>query len=302
MSPRIQFDRLPTEQINSRSLSLDTLPTAEILRIMNKEDERIIKAVRRQQPNIEHAINVIVRQLKKSGRLFFVGAGTSGRLGVIEAAECPPTFFTKPSLVQALIAGGKQAVFQSREGAEDNGVSAKQLIRKHIRPNDAVVGITASGVTPFVATALVQASKIGAATILISCHSRSPIKADVRILLSVGAEILTGSTRLKAGTATKIVLNMLSLGVMVRLNKIYDNLMVDLKPSSVKLRKRAIQIIQKITRCSEKKASMALKASKGSTKTAVVMIVHNLDMVQATRLLNKVDGSLRKALTPNQNK
>ena len=219
MPQAIRYHHLPTEQNHPRSRDLDRLSPEQLIALMNREDARVVRAVGRSRRAIARAIELIAHGLRCGGRLFFLGAGTSGRLGVIEAAECPPTFHTKPSLVQAFIAGGRRAVFRSQEGAEDRGRDARALVRQRIHTGDVVVGIAASGVTPFVTAGLREAAKRGAGTIFITCNPRAVSPAHIRIALSVGPEVLTGSTRLKAGTATKLVLNMLTLGAMVQLGR-----------------------------------------------------------------------------------
>ena len=300
MTPRKRtapsFHTLPTEQRNSRSRQLDQLSTAHVLRLMNREDARAVHAVGRALPCIAQAISQIVRSLRAGGHVFFVGAGTSGRLGVLEAAECPPTFHTKPALVQAIIAGGKSAVFQSKEGAEDRQTDAGRAIRQRVRRGDVVVGIAASGVTPFVDEALRVARRQGARTILLTCNPRATTPVTVRIALSVGPEVLTGSTRLKAGTATKLVLNMLTLGSMVQLGKAYGNLMVDVRPTSRKLRARALRLIQSVAHCDARTAVRCLAAARGRTKVAILMVARGLTVNEAQRHLTRVKDSLRKAL------
>ena len=292
----IPYRRLPTEQPNRRSRALDHLTTLQLLRLMNREDARVIRAVERQLPQIDRAIRLIATALERGGRLFFVGAGTSGRLGVLEAAECPPTFHTEPSVVQAIIAGGRRAVFRSQEGAEDDRGSARRALRQRLRAGDVIVGIAASGVTPFVVEALKASAQRGARTILLTAHPRVRTTANRRIALDVGPEVLTGSTRLKAGTATKLVLNMLTLGAMVRLGKTYGNLMVDVRPTSRKLRARALRIIQSFTHGSERAAEASLRAARGRVKVAILMTAQKLTYPVALRRLAQVNGSLRKAL------
>lgn len=294
--PVVQYHRLPTEQPHPRSRHLDQLPPLPILRLMHQEDARVIRVVGHALPQIARAVTLITQRLRMGGRLFFVGAGTSGRLGIIEAAECPPTFHTPPSLVQAVIAGGRAAVFRSREGAEDDRNAARRAIQRRIRSGDVVVGITASGVTPFVDAALKTAVQRGASTIIVTCHPQPRISSDLRIVLPVGPEILTGSTRLKAGTATKLVLNMLTLGTMVQLGKTYGNLMVDVRPTSRKLHARAGHIIRELTGCTERAAAGHLRHAKGSVKAAVLMARTGCEYREAIRRLSHVGGSLRRAL------
>jgi N-acetylmuramic acid 6-phosphate etherase len=226
-----------------------------------------------------------------------VGAGTSGRLGVIEAAECPPTFDTPPSLVQAVIAGGRRTVFRSAEGAEDDGPDGARQIRRRVRAGDVVVGIAASGVTPFVRGALKEARRRGAATALVTCNPQVPASAArVVIALAVGPEVLTGSTRLKAGTATKLALNTLTTASFARLGKVYGNRMVDLRPRSAKLRARALRLVVLLGRVSPREAERLLKASGASAKVAIAMARLGVDAKEARRRLKAAAGSLRTAL------
>ncbi|MBI4342760.1 MAG: N-acetylmuramic acid 6-phosphate etherase [Candidatus Omnitrophica bacterium] len=295
---RVRYDRLPTEQHHPRSHDLDRLSPEQLVTLMNREDAGVIRAVARQRRQIARAIRLIAHGLRCGGRLFFLGAGASGRLGVIEAAECPPTFHTSPALVQAFIAGGRRAVFRSQEGAEDRGGDARTLVRRRIQTGDVVVGIAASGVTPFVTAGLAEAAKRGAGTVLVTCNPRPASLAHLRIVLLVGPEVLTGSTRLKAGTATKLVLNMLTVGAMVQLGKTYGNLMVDVRPTSNKLRARAISMIRQFARCSEPDAARLLHAAHGQVKSAVVMSAQRVAYPAARRRLARASDSLRKALEP----
>jgi len=296
MLPKVRYHRLPTEQSHPRSRSLDRLSLPALLRLMQAQDAHVLQAVRKQHAQIARAIELITQSLREGGRLFFVGAGTSGRLGVLEAAECPPTFHTSAMLVQAIMAGGRGAVFRSREGAEDDRPSARRIIRSKVKAADVVVGISASGVTPFVDEALRASTRRGATPILITCHPRAPISARLRIVLRVGPEILTGSTRLKAGTATKLVLNMLTLGAMAQLGKTYGQLMVDVRPTSRKLTARAIGIIRAVTHQSDRAAATALRAAHGRVKLAILMAHDGLSYAAAWRRLQSVNGSLRRAL------
>ena len=265
---------------------------------MEREDQKIPGAVGRTHRATARAVRVIISSLKKGGRLFFVGAGTSGRLGVLEAAECPPTFNTPPGLVQAVIAGGKRSVFRSKEGAEDRGGEARHEIGKRVKKGDVVVGISASGVTNFVREALKRAKKQGAKTILVACNLSSPLRslADVTIAPRTGPEVIAGSTRLKAATATKLILNRLTVAAMVRLGKVYENWMVDLQPRSKKLRARGIGILKHFAGLSDENAEKIFKKAGGRVKAAILMARKNWTYKQAQRALKKADGFLRRAL------
>jgi N-acetylmuramic acid 6-phosphate etherase len=244
------------------------------------------------------AVRMIVASLRNGGHLFFIGAGTSGRLGVLEAAECPPTFNTPPSLIRAFMAGGKPSVFKSKEGAEDRGMDSARLIRKNVKRNDVVIGIAASGVTSFVKEGLRVAKKRGAKTILVTCNPRQTSHlADVVIAPRVGPEVIAGSTRLKAATATKLVLNSLTVTSMIQLGKVYGNRMVDLQPKSNKLKARALRLIQLLAKVSPKKAETLYIQSGKNAKTAILMGKKNLKQSDAVRLLKKTAGHLHAALT-----
>jgi N-acetylmuramic acid 6-phosphate etherase len=294
---RIRYDRLPTERADPRTGQLDRLSAAQIARLMNRADRRAVSAVGRAAPAIGRAVDLIVRALSRRGRLVFVGAGTSGRLGVLEAAECPPTFDTEPSLVQAIIAGGRRTVFRSAEGAEDDGPEGARQVHRRVRRGDVVVGIAASGVTPFVRAALREARRRGAATALVTCNPQVPASAArVVIALAVGPEVLTGSTRLKAGTATKLALNTLTTASFARLGKVYGNRMVDLRPRSAKLRARAVRLVRQFGRVSPREAQRLLAASGASAKVAIAMARLGVDAPEARRRLKRAAGSLRRAL------
>ena len=294
----IDFSKLPTEQPNPRSKKIHQLSIPEILSVMNKEDEGVPKAIRSVKPRIAKAVKMIVRSLKNRGRLFFAGAGTSGRLGFMEAAECPPTFNTPPLLVQAVMAGGRRAVFRSKEGAEDRREEALRIFQKKLRANDVLVGIAASGVTPFVQGALAAAKEKNAATILIACNTDSPLRGLVDCLIApkTGSEIITGSTRLKAGTAAKLILNMLTVTSMIQLGKVYQNWMIDLQPKSKKLYARALRIIQEIGSVSNQEAEHYLGRAKKNVKVAIVMAKKKLDYQKASQKLKETSGFLEKAL------
>ncbi len=264
---------------------------------MDAEDESVPRAVKKVNRRIAGAVRITVDSLKKGGRLFFVGAGTSGRLGVIEAAECPPTFNTPPGLIQAVMAGGKASVFRSREGAEDRLKDARREVAKRVRKIDVVIGISASGVTPFVQGALREAKKRGAKTVLIACNLASPMdSADVLIAPKTGPEVIAGSTRLKAGTATKLILNRLTVASMVRLGKVYGNRMVDLQPKSKKLKARGLRILRELSGVSEEKAEKLFAKAKGNVKLALLMAGKNLTYRDAVHTLRKKGGFLRQAL------
>ncbi len=295
----VNLTGLTTEQRNERSRNIDQLSTHEIITLMNKEDSSVAEAIQEVLPQIEAAIEVIYHTLKNNGRLFYVGAGTSGRLGVLDAAECPPTFCTPPELVQALIAGGESAMFTAVEGAEDYPEEgAKDLENRGFNKNDVVVGIAASGRTPYVIGALQYARKIGAATVSLACNENAEISkyADHQIEVVVGPEILSGSTRLKAATAQKMILNMLSTTTMIKLGKIYDNLMVDLNASNLKLVERAKQIVMEITGASYEQAEKSLKETNQKVKPAIVMLMGGVSVEKANEVIELANGFTRKAI------
>src|SRR5438309_514397 len=298
MASRIRYARLATERANPRSRARDLRGRRAVAALMNREDRRAVLAVGRVRSAIASAVRMIVGALRGGGRLFFVGAGTSGRLGVLEAAECPPTFGTAPRLVQAIMAGGRGAVFRSREGAEDDEVAARQAVRARVRRGDVVVGISASGVTPFVRSALEAARRRGAGTVLVTCNARGlgRLADQVRIAPATGPEVLAGSTRLKAGTATKLVLNTLTTASMTGLGRVYGNRMVDLQPRSAKLRERALRLVAELGGVSRPRARAALNASGRNVRLAIVMARSGVTAVEALRALAKAGGSLRTAL------
>jgi len=293
---RVNYAVLTTEQSHPKSGDLDLLSPRAFVRLMNREDARVLKAVSRAERPLARAIVLIARQLKTGGRLFFIGAGTSGRLGILEAAECPPTFNTPPELIQAVMAGGPSAVFRSKEGAEDSEREAAAAVRRKVRRGDVVVGIAASGVTPFVRAALKHGRARGAKTLLITCNPGVRQAVDIKIALATGPEILTGSTRLKAGTACKIALNILTTGAMVQLGKVYGNRMVDLQPKSRKLVARGIRLIRDLTGRTENDAQRLFREARGRVKVAIVMARKQLGYPAALRRLADAGGYLRKAL------
>lgn len=294
-----EFNRLVTEERNARTMDLDLLETVELVDRMQAEDLEAANGVRNVVPQIAKAVDVIAERLKSGGRMIYFGAGTSGRLGVLDATECSPTFGVDADFVQAYIAGGKEAMFRSFEDAEDSKeLGATDAASAAITEKDVVVGITASGRTPYVVGALTAAKEKGAATIAVVNNPNSPLAtvADVMIAAVVGPEALTGSTRMKAGTAQKMVLNLLSTCTMVKLGKVYENLMVDLRPTNEKLRERAVSIISIIGDVPRHLAEGALVASHDRCKTAILMIKRKLGRAQAEELITRCGGSLRKAL------
>ncbi len=290
---------LLTEQVNPKSHNLDSLSALEIVDLFNQEDAKTLEAIAKARIALAQGIEIIAAAMNKGGRLFYVGAGTSGRLGVLDAAECPPTFCTPPELVQGIIAGGAGALIRSSEDLEDRPEDGKGAIAHHqINNLDVVVGISAGGTTPFVLGALQAAKARGAVTIFISCVAAEqvPVDADVDIRLLVGAEILAGSTRLKAGTVTKMALNILSTGAMVRCGKVYGNRMVDVAVTNNKLRDRALRMICDLTDLERPQAEDLLKRSNKRVKLALLMHWTGLDATQGEQLLAQHQGDLRAAL------
>ncbi|MBN1125543.1 MAG: N-acetylmuramic acid 6-phosphate etherase [Sedimentisphaerales bacterium] len=288
-----------TEKRNRRTEKIDRLSTLDMVRLINHEDCLVAPAVGKESKTLAAAVDRIVEQLRQGGRLFYVGAGTSGRLGVLDASECPPTFGTAPRLVQGIIAGGRRALVRAIEGAEDYSKDGAATIDgKKISHRDVVVGIAACGLTPYVRGALRRARQIGAATIFITCAPEAADSAEAEIVINpvVGPEVVTGSTRMKAGTATKLVLNTLTTGVMIRLGKVYGNLMVDLKATNEKLRDRSIRIVMELTNLSRPAARRLLQKAEGKVKPAIVMHFRQVDLTKAVTILDQCDQSLRKAL------
>ncbi len=299
----IDISNLSTEQKNDRTENLDTLDSHSIVKLMNEEDMNVIFAVKNETNNIAKAIDAISKKLKLGGRLIYVGAGSSGRIGVIDSAECPPTFGVKEDMVIGLIAGGNDAMFSAIEGAEDSfDYGRKDLINLNLSAMDTVVGLAASGRTPYVIGALKYARSIGALSISISCSKNSEISklTDIGIEVNVGPEILTGSTRLKAGTAQKMILNMISTGVMVKLGKVYKNLMVDVKATNNKLKSRAINIFCAVTKSSSDEAKLYISKAKGSVKVAIIMKLLGYDYKKALDNLEYNEGFLRKCIGENE--
>jgi N-acetylmuramic acid 6-phosphate etherase len=288
---------LLTEKINPRTVHLDKCSPLGVVELILEEDRAIVQAIEKEKHNIAKAVELVVGRLKIGGRLFFIGAGTSGRLGVIEAAECPPTFGTDPELIQGFIAGGREAIWQSIEGAEDSTTEAQEFLQDaNLCKEDVVVGIAASASTPFVEGGLQYADQTGSGTVLVTCNTIESEIANVTIELLVGPEVVVGSTRMKAGTVTKMVLNMMTTASLVQLGKTYGNLMVDVQPKSAKLRDRAKRIVMHIAEVSEEKANELLQESDWDVKASIVMEKNKLSLEDAKELLEKHNGFLREAL------
>ena len=296
---RIDLSALVTERRNPRTSELDAMPTLDLVTAMNDEDRTVAEAVRLALPQIAAAVDAIAARMHKGGRLVYCGAGTSGRLAVLDAAECVPTFSADPEQVHALMAGGSAALLRAVEGAEDSEQLARdELAQRNVGPKDVVVGIAASGRTPFVVGALGYARSTGALAIALVCNrdSAAADAADMAIEVATGPEVLTGSTRLKAGTATKMVLNMLSTAAFVRLNKVYGNLMVDVQATNDKLRARSVRIVAEATGCDTEAAQQLLQACDGEVKAAIVAREKGVEPHVARTLLFTHDGSVRAAL------
>lgn len=286
-----------TERRNPRTTEIDRASTLEIIDLISAEDAAVPAAVARAREDIARAIDLIVAAIRSGGKLYYIGAGTSGRLGVLDAAECPPTFGTEPELVTGSIAGGYRALVRSVEGAEDDvNAGIAEMDGQRVGNRDVVVGIAASGTTPFVRAALGRAQALGARTVLLSCSAPPALleeSCDVCITVMVGPEVVTGSTRMKAGTATKLVLNMLTTGSMIRLGKTWGNLMVDLRATNAKLSDRSERILMEATGVARPAARAALDAAGGRVKSAIVMLRQNVALPEADRLLEAHEGRLR---------
>jgi N-acetylmuramic acid 6-phosphate etherase len=293
------LEKLLTEQSNPASASLDVLPTEEVLRIINAEDALVAAAVEREIPAIARAVDAIVAAIEKGGRLFYIGAGTSGRLGVLDASEIPPTFNASPAMVQGIMAGGEAALSRATETTEDDpSIGVRDLIARGFTAGDVLVGIAASGRTPYVLGAIAEARRMGAATIGISCTPESELAraVDIAITPLVGPEVVAGSTRMKAGTAQNLVMNMLSTGACVLLGYVYGNLMVNVQPKNRKLADRARRIIAQAAGVSSERAGELLQESGLSVRTAVVMAKAGIGREEAERRLAAARGRISKAL------
>jgi len=290
---------LVTEQRNINTTDIDTKSTEEIIKLIGEEDKKVAHAVEKEIPYITKAVELIVESFKKGGKLFYVGAGTSGRLGVLDAAECPPTFGTDPEMVQGIIAGGEGALIRAIEETEDYPEEgARDIERREVTNKDVVVGISACKRTPYVLGALKKARSIGARTVFLICNPRSQVNIDVDVAIcpTVGPEVIMGSTRMKAGAAEKMILNMLTTTAMIRLGKVYRNMMVDLRATSQKLVERSKRVIMITTGVDYNTAEKVLKKAHGSVKVAIVMIEANVDYNQALHLLKRVNGFVRRAI------
>lgn len=295
----MELNAIKTEERNQRSAHIDELSTLDMVRLINEEDKLVALAVERELPRIAEAVDVIAGQLKAGGRLIYSGCGTSGRLGVLDAVECPPTYSTDPEQVIGLIAGGYNAMFRAVEGAEDDeNLGAADLKKIHFCEKDVLVGIAASGRTPYVLGAMAYAKSLNAHVISVCCSPDSPVQkaADIAIVPLPGPEVVTGSTRMKSGTAQKMVLNMLSTGAMIRLGKVYGNLMVDVKPSNEKLIQRCIRIVCTVTGAEREAAVAALEACDYRPKVAIVMLSRNVDTQSARELLAQADDRVAGAI------
>ena len=298
--PRVTRSHLTTERANPASAELDELSIADAFDVVNAEDAGVARAVARAKAEIVRAVDLVASRLARGGRLFYCGAGTSGRLGVLDAAECPPTFFTDPALIQGVIAGGERALTRAVEGAEDSREAARaELTARGLGPRDVVMGIAAGGTTPFVHGAIEAAQSCGAATIFLACVGRDEVadRADVSIRVVTGPEVVAGSTRMKAGTATKLVLNTISTLALVRLGKVHGNLMIDVDTrGNAKLLERGIELVATLADTDLARAGALLERAGGRVKVAVIMARCDLDPAQAREKLERAGGVLRRAL------
>lgn len=295
----VELQKIATEQRNPNTMNIDTLSTLDMVKLINQEDHRVADAVGEVTNKIAQAVDVIAEKLAAGGRLIYCGAGTSGRLGILDAVECPPTYSTDPETVQALMAGGYGAIFKAVEGAEDSkelGVQDMQNI--HFSQKDVLVGIAASGRTPYVRGCMEYAKQLGAPIVAVTCCPGSELDqfADIGIAPAPGPEVVTGSTRMKSGTAQKMVLNMLSTGAMIKLGKVYGNLMVDVKPSNEKLIRRCVTIVCSAAECTEAEATKALEECDYRPKVAIVMVLRGVNADTACAMLQKAEGRIAKVL------
>ena len=295
----VELKKIATEQRNQNTMNIDTLSTLDMVRLINEEDRKVAEAVSLVTDRIAAAVDLIADRLSKGGRLIYCGAGTSGRLGILDAVECPPTYSTEPEMVQALMAGGYPAIFKAVEGAEDSKELGIQDMKNiDFRAGDVLVGIAASGRTPYVLGCMEYARALGASTVAVTCCPGSALDtfADIGIAPAPGPEVVTGSTRMKSGTAQKMVLNMLSTGTMIKLGKVYGNLMVDVKPSNEKLIRRCVTIVCAAAECDEAAATAALEACQYRPKVAIVMVRKGIGAEEARDLLDRAEGRVAKVL------
>lgn len=299
MIPANTLDALATEQNNPASAAIDEMTTLEMMTLINQEDQKATLSIVPILPQIAAAVDLIAERLQQNGRLIYCGAGTSGRLGILDAAECPPTFGTEPGQVVGLIAGGREAMFQAQEGTEDDEAAAvSDLTAIELTAADVVVGLSASGRTPYAVSALRYARQRGAVTIAVASSPASPLaqEADIALTAFPGPEVIAGSTRLKAGTVQKLILNMLSTGTMIRLGKVYGNRMVDLQATNEKLARRALRIVQEVTGDEEKTCQENLRKAEGNAKLAIFLAFSGLSPEAGKRCLQKSAGHLKTAL------
>ena len=295
----IDLAKLTTESRNEDTLNIDKVSTLDMVKIINNEDKKVAAAVEAELPKIAEAIDEIVKGMHKGGRLIYIGAGTSGRLGILDASECPPTYGVSEDLVQGVIAGGKEAIFRAKEGTEDSKeLAVEDLKNRNLNENDVVVGLAASGRTPYVIGGLEYANEIGAVTVSITCNKDSEVSKVAKISIApvVGPEVVTGSTRLKSGTAQKLVLNMLSTGAMIKLGKVYGNLMVDVRATNEKLVERAKKIVCEATGVEREKAENILKETDFDVKLSIFMILSELNKDEAKKILDTNKGYIAEAL------
>ncbi len=297
---KLNLGKLTTESRNQNTLDIDKVSTIEMLTKINEEDKKVAIAVEKEIAQIANAIDATVERMQSGGRLIYIGAGTSGRLGILDASECPPTYGVSEELVQGVIAGGHEAIFRAQEGAEDSKeLAVADLKERNLNENDVVVGIAASGRTPYVIGALEYANEIGALTVSVTCNKDSEVSKCAKISIApvVGPEVVTGSTRLKSGTAQKLVLNMLSTGSMIKLGKVYGNLMVDVQTTNEKLVERAKKIVSEATGLSIEESTKVLNETNFDVKLAIFMVLSNLDKNEAKAKLDEAKGYIAKALT-----
>lgn len=295
----VELQKIATEQRNPNTMNIDTLSTLDMMKLINREDHRVADAVGEVTDKIAQAVDVIAEKLAAGGRLIYCGAGTSGRLGILDAVECPPTYSTDPETVQALMAGGYGAIFKAVEGAEDSKeLGVEDMKNIHFSQKDVLVGIAASGRTPYVLGCMEYAKQLGAPTVAVTCCPGSELDqfADIGIAPAPGPEVVTGSTRMKSGTAQKMVLNMLSTGAMIKLGKVYGNLMVDVKPSNEKLIRRCVTIVCSAAECTEAEATKALEECDYRPKVAIVMVLRGVNADTACAMLQKAEGRIAKVL------